>query len=65
MWLDERRDVVESTRAALDYLQKLYDQFGDWHLALAATTGAKRSGRAIAKNSGAQAGRLHRSQDAE
>ena len=34
-WQDERRDVIESTRAALDYFQKLYDQFGDWHLALA------------------------------
>ena len=33
---DERRDVLESTEAALDYLQSLYDMFGDWHLALAA-----------------------------
>lgn len=35
-WLDERRDVIESTRAALDYLQKLYElQGNDWFLALA------------------------------
>ena len=35
-WRDDRLDVLESTRAALDYLQNLYQQFGDWHLALAA-----------------------------
>lgn len=33
---DDRRDVLASTRAALDYLQRLNRQFGDWHLALAA-----------------------------
>jgi membrane-bound lytic murein transglycosylase D len=36
MFRDDRRDVLASTRAALDYLQKLYGMFGDWHLALAA-----------------------------
>jgi membrane-bound lytic murein transglycosylase D len=36
-WYDGRRDVVESTRAALDYLQYLHDEFnGDWLLAIAA-----------------------------
>jgi membrane-bound lytic murein transglycosylase D len=36
-WYDGRRDVLESTRAALDYLQALHDQFGgDWLLAIAA-----------------------------
>lgn len=35
-WYDGRRDVVEATQAALDYLQKLHDMFGDWELALAA-----------------------------
>jgi membrane-bound lytic murein transglycosylase D len=36
-WYDGRRDIHESTRAALDYLEKLRDDFnGDWHLALAA-----------------------------
>lgn len=33
---DERRDVLQSTNAALDYLQRLHKQFGDWQLALAA-----------------------------
>jgi membrane-bound lytic murein transglycosylase D len=36
LFRDDRRDIQASTRAALDYLQRLYTQFGDWHLALAA-----------------------------
>ncbi|MBV8247255.1 MAG: transglycosylase SLT domain-containing protein [Comamonas sp.] len=48
---DDRRDVLASTRAALDYLQKLYDMFGDWHLALAAYNWGEGSvGRAIKRN---------------
>lgn len=35
-WYDGRRDVVAATEAALNYLQRLYDIFGDWPLALAA-----------------------------
>ena len=36
LWRDDRRDVLESTRAALDYFEYLYGMFSDWHLALAA-----------------------------
>jgi len=36
-WYDGRRDPIEATRAALDYLQTLHDEFnGDWLLAIAA-----------------------------
>jgi membrane-bound lytic murein transglycosylase D len=51
-WYDGRRDVAASTRAALDYLQYLHDQFnGDWLLALAAyNSGGGTVSRAIARN---------------
>ena len=35
-WYDGRRDVINATNGALDYLQKLHDMFGEWDLALAA-----------------------------
>lgn len=50
-WYDERRDVLSSTNAALDYLQKLYNQFGSWDLALSAYNwGEGNLSRAIARN---------------
>ncbi|MFQ5487023.1 MAG: LysM peptidoglycan-binding domain-containing protein, partial [Gammaproteobacteria bacterium] len=51
-WYDGRRDIVESTRAALDYLQYLHKTFdGDWLLALAAyNSGSGTVRNAIRKN---------------
>ena len=50
-WYDGRRDVIAATNAALDYLEKLYDMFGSWDLALAAYNwGEGAVSRAIAKN---------------
>ena len=50
-WYDGRRDVLSSTNAALDYLQKLYNRFGSWDLALSAyNVGEGNLSRAIAQN---------------
>ncbi len=51
MFTDERRNVLASTDAALNYLENLYDMFGDWQLALAAYNWGEGSvQRAINKN---------------
>jgi membrane-bound lytic murein transglycosylase D len=57
VWKDERFGVIESTRAALDYLQNLYAEFGDWQLALAAYN----CGEAGVERALARARKAHRS----
>jgi len=50
-WYDDRRDILASTNAALDYLQDLYRMYGDWHLALASYNfGENGVARAIQRN---------------
>ena len=47
-WIDERRDPLKATMAAINYLDKLYGDFGNWHTALASyNCGEKRMSRAI------------------
>jgi hypothetical protein len=47
-WVDERRDPMESTVAALNYLEDLYGMFGNWFLAVAAyNTGEARVKREL------------------
>ncbi len=49
--MDQRRDIIASTSAALDYLQSIYEMHGDWHLALASYNwGENAVARAINKN---------------
>jgi membrane-bound lytic murein transglycosylase D len=51
-WIDERRDVIRATDAALNYLQYLNRYFnGDWYLAIAAYNGGEGTvSRAVARN---------------
>jgi membrane-bound lytic murein transglycosylase D len=55
--VDERRDPVKSTSAALDYLQDLYARFGSWYLAAAAyNTGENRVERILRERAGGAKG---------
>jgi membrane-bound lytic murein transglycosylase D len=52
-YIDERRDPIKATEAAADYLKKLYDMYGDWHLVLAAyNSGPGSVNKAIARAGG-------------
>ncbi len=52
-WFDGRRDILQATQAALDYLSKLHGMFGDWELALAAyNCGEGCVARALARSHG-------------
>ena len=56
-YVDERRDPVKATDAALDYLSDLYQQYGSWYLAAAAyNAGPTRVSLAVARHSGRRAG---------
>ncbi|MCC6199881.1 MAG: transglycosylase SLT domain-containing protein, partial [Moraxellaceae bacterium] len=53
-WFDGRRDIIESTRAAYDFLTQLQARFGSWELALAAyNAGPGAVQRAINRNAAA------------
>jgi len=55
--VDERRDPLRSTVAALDHLQELYDKFGSWYLAAAAyNTGQNRVERILREHAGGARG---------
>jgi membrane-bound lytic murein transglycosylase D len=56
-YVDERRDPVKATSAALDYLQTMYARFDSWYLAAAGyNTGENRVGRLMRERTGSEKG---------
>jgi membrane-bound lytic murein transglycosylase D len=56
-WVDERRDPVRATNAALDYLTWLHDRYGSWYLAAAAyNSGPGTVDRVLNRHAGGRTG---------